>query len=484
MNHRRYLSNWDFESLMVIGKRWFNPCPELAMVMVVLMSVACTETATPDTATPADENTVLRIFWNQGFYPEEDLALEQLIADWEAETNIAVALTLYSSDDILNQTTVALENGNPPDILFAHRADYTLQPRWAWDGKLADVSDVLAPHQDDFTPAALEAAYLYNQQKERRSYYGVPIEQQTIHLHYWRSLLGEAGLDETQIPQDWDAFWTYWQQAQEPVRQAKQTDLKGLGLTLSTQGSDTYFFFEQVMDAHDVALFSEDGQFLGDDPAVKAKLVEVMDWTIQFYRGDYVPKAAVTWLDADNNVSFLNQEVLMTPNPSLSIPASQKDDDLLYTEQIATRAFPHEPDGEPMTYIASIKQALIFSEAENGDAAKQFLSYLLEQDRLNEYVKDSLGRWFPVTHSALDDPFWSDSTDPHIAVAVKQFTQSSTRPFYHVVNAGYSQVQAENVWGQAIGHVVEEGWTAEQAVEGAISQIQAILAEWEDKPDQ
>ena len=469
---------------MVIGKRWVTSLPKTIMAVGILTLVACVGTTDSETATPVDQDTVLRIFWNQGFYPEEDLALEQLIADWEEETSIPVQLTLFSSDDILNQTTIALENGNPPDILFAHRADYTLQPRWAWDGRLADVTDVLEPHKNDFTPAALEAAYLYNQQEDKRSYYGVPIEQQTIHLHYWRNLLAAAGLDETQIPQDWDGFWTYWEQAQEPVSQVKQTDLKGLGLTLSTQGSDTYFFFEQVMDAYDVELFAGDGTFQGDDPAVKAKLVEVMDWTTRFYQGDYVPKAAVTWLDADNNVSFLNQEVLMTPNPSLSIPASQKDDDLLYTQHIGTQAFPNEPDGEPMNYIVSIKQALIFAEADHVDAAKRFLTYLLEQDRLNEYVKGSLGRWFPITNSALEDPFWSDSTDPHIAVAVKQFTQGPTRPFYHAVNAGYSQVQAENVWGQAIGHVVEDGQSAEQAVEGAIAQIQAILAEWEGEPNQ
>jgi multiple sugar transport system substrate-binding protein len=456
--------------------------PEQIMAVLVLSLVACTGDSGDGGVGSSQSTDTLRIFWNQGFYPEEDLALEELIDAWEAETSIEVELTLFSSDDILNQTTIALENGNPPDILFAHRADYTLQPRWAWDGKLMDVSDVLAPHQDDFTPAALAAAYLYNQQENKRSYYGVPIEQQTIHIHYWRTLLQAAGLDDTQIPQDWDGFWAYWQQAQAPLRQAGQPDLYGLGLTLSTQGSDTYFFFEQVMDAYDVELFAQDGQFRGTDPEVKAKLVEVLEWTAQFYQGEFVPKDAVTWLDSDNNVNFLNQKVVMTPNPSLSIPASQQEDKALYTEQLATRVFPDEPDGEPITYIASIKQALIFSEAGNPEAAKAFLSYLLEQDRLNEYVKGSLGRWFPVTQSALEDPFWSNSSDPHIAVAAQQFTQSPTRPFYHAVNAAYSQVQAENVWGQAIGHVVEDGWTPEQAVEGAIAQIQQILAEWEDQP--
>ena len=444
---------------------------------VVLTLAACTgttQTAIEDSETPE----TLQIFWNQGFYPEEDLALQEFIAAWEAESGIDVELSFYSSDDILNQAVVALENGSPPDILFAHRADYTLQNQWAWEGKLVDVSDVLEPYEDEYTPAALEAAFLYNNVAGDRSYYGVPIEQQTIHLHYWRNLLAEAGLDESEIPQDWQGFWEYWQQAQAPTRKAGKSEIYSLGLTLSTQGSDTYYFFEQVLDAYDVELFDDEGNFQGDDPAVRAGLIEVMAWTTQFYANDYVPNDAVTWLDSDNNIQFLNQAVLMTPNSTLSIPASQRDNEQLYEEDIVTLPFPNEPDGELMTYLASIKQALIFSEASNPEAAKAFLRYLIEPERLNAYVKGSLGRWFPVMDSSLNDPFWANPADPHIAVAVQQFTQSPTRPFYHAVNPAYAQVQAENVWGQAIGHVVTDGWTSEAAVDNAIAQIQKILSEW------
>lgn len=454
---------------------------QIVLGCVLVAIAACNEAPSNSETAPAESST-LRIFWNQGFYPEEDLALQQFIEEWEAETGIDVELTLYSSDDILNQATVALENGNPPDILFAHRADYTLQPLWALEGKLVDVSDVIAPYEGEYTPAALEAAYLYNETTGDRSYYGVPIEQQTMHLHYWRSLLEEAGLDETQIPQDWDGFWNFWRTAQDRVRQADNPDIHGLGLTLSTQGSDTYYFFEQVMDAYDVELFDEEGNFQGTDSAVRARLVEVMDWTTQFYAENYVPSDAVSWLDSDNNIQFLNQAVLMTPNPSLSIPASQREDSALYSQQIATQAFPNEPDGDPVSYVVTIKQALIFAEAPNQEAAKTFLSYLIEPDRLNTYVKGALGRWFPVMESALDDPFWTNPDDPHITIAAKQFTESSTRPLYHAVNPAYSQVQAENVWGQAIGDVVLEGRSPEVAVDNAIAQIEEILSEWENPP--
>ena len=443
--------------------------------------VACAS----DSLTPLDRAAqsppVLRIYWNQGFCPEEDEALEQVVTEWETENDIQVELSLYSSDDILNQTAIALESGAPPDIVFAHRADYTLEPRWAWEGKLADVSDVIEPVKDLYSPTALEAAYLYNQAENKRSYYGVPIEQQTIHIHYWRDLLAQAGLDEAEIPNDWDGFWAFWKQAQDKLRQNEAVEIYGLGLPLSIQASDTYYQFEQILDAYDIELLDEKGQLQLNDPQVRQGLIAVLDWITQFYRDGYVPADAMNWLDPDNNVSFLNRNTLMTPNPSLSIPASQRDDDDLYLKQIATREFPHEPDGEPVSHLVTIKQALIFAEAQNIQAAKDFLAYLVQPERLGIYVKGSLGRWFPVMPSLLEDAFWQDSKDPHVSVAVQQFQQRPTRPFYHALNPAYAQVQAENIWGQAIASVIATGVSPEAAVDQAIADIQGIFVEWESE---
>ena len=444
----------------------------------ICLLIACNGGASPDLDQSAPLPPELRIYWNQGFYPEEDQALEQVIIEWEAENDIQVDLSLYSSDDILNQTVIALENGEPPDIVFAHRADYTLEPHWAWEGKLVDVSDVIEPIKHLYSKAALEAAYLYNRAENRRSYYGVPIEQQTIHIHYWRDLLAQAGLNEAEIPSDWDGFWAFWKQAQDKLRQNGETGISGLGLPLSVQASDTYYQFEQILDAYDLELVDEAGQLRLNHPQVRQGLIEVLDWITQFYLDGYVPSDAVNWLDSDNNISFLNRNTLMTPNPSLSIPASQRNDDDLYLQQMATREFPHEPDGEPISYVVTVKQALIFAEGRNPQAAKDFLTYLVQPERLGIYVKGSLGRWFPAMPSLLEDAFWKNSEDPHVSVAVRQFRQRPTHPLYHVRNPAYAQVQAENVWGQAIKAVIATGASPEEAVDRAIADIQRIFVEW------
>ncbi len=449
----------------------------LCLTVLSIVVVGCqtwTSSPTPQqTAPPA----VLRIFWNQGFYTEEDQALRKVIADWEQQSRIPVELSLFSSDDILNQTVIALENNDPPDIVFAHRADYTLQPRWALEGKLADVSDIVRPVEKQYSPTALNAAYLYNKTTQQRSYYGVPIELQTLHVHYWRDLLKQLNLKDTDIPTDWDKFWQFWQRSQSQIRQQEES-VYGLGLPLSPKASDTFFLFEQLLEAYNIELLDAQGKLRLSEPAIREGLATVLNWLTQIYSNGYVPQAALNWVDSDNNVLFLNHTTLMTVNPSLSIPASLRSEPDVYKQQMVTRSLPNKPDGSPMNYLVSVKQAVIFANSPNAAAAKDFLTYLIQPDRLNTYIKESLGRWFPVMPALLQDPFWRNAQDPHIFAGIQQFQQHPTRPFYHVLNPAYSQVQAENVWGKAMHRVLIDRQSPEAAVNEAIARINQIFTEW------
>jgi multiple sugar transport system substrate-binding protein len=439
--------------------------------------VACQSPNSP-APEPPQSPTVLRIFWNQGFYAEEDEALQKAIANWEQQSHTRVELSLFSSDDILNQAVIALENGDPPDILFAHRADYTLQPRWALEGKLTDVSDVVRSVEKQYSQTALDAANLYNKTTRQRSYYGVPLELQTIHVHYWRDLLEQINQKDADIPNNWDGFWQFWQRSQQQIRQQGES-IYGLGLPLSPKASDTFFLFEQLLEAYNIELLDEQGKLRSNDPTVRQGLVTVLNWLTQLYSNGYVPKAALNWVDSDNNITFLNHTALMTVNSSLSIPASQRADPKVYTQQLVTRPFPNKPDGSPMNYLVSVKQAVIFANSRNVSAAKDFLTYVIQPDRLNTYIEESLGRWFPVMPASLQEAFWKDSQDPHISAGIKQFQQHSTRPFYHVLNPAYSQVQAENVWGNAMHRVLIDRQSPEVAVDEAIARIDRIFADWE-----
>ncbi len=426
------------------------------------------------TTAPSESSPALTLWWSKGFYPAEDQALERAVAAWSAQSQQTAELRFIDEDDLLQQANQALAAGTPPDILFSVKADFTNTPRWAWDNQLADLSEVIAPVADRYSPSALAAANFYNATTQSRAYYGVPIEQQTLHAHYWRDLLAEAGVSEAAIPTTWEAFWDFWVQ----VREQLAGDVGALGLTLSQPAVDTFFQFEQFLEAYDVAVLDGEGQLQVDQPAVRDGLVQVLTWLLDRYRTGAIPTAAVDWLDADNNASFLNRQVLMTLNPSLSIPGSQRADPEIYQEQMATMGLPQEPDGEPPNYLVGVKQAIVFAQAPHPEAARDFLRFLVQPETLGVYVKGSQGRWFPVMPELWADPFWNDPADPHVVAGVKQFRAGQTRPFYSVLNPAYAQVQAENVWGEALQRMIGEGETATQAAAWAIARIQAIFAAW------
>ncbi|MEA5468563.1 ABC transporter substrate-binding protein [Spirulina sp. 06S082] len=442
-----------------------------------LLLNSCTEKSTQKSP-PKSQDRDLTIWWSQGFYPEEDQALETAIEQWQQQENLKVNLKFVHEDDLLPLTLKALEDEAPPDILFSVRADFIESPRWAWQGDLLDVSELIEPVKSRYSASALESVQLFNHKANQRAYYAVPIEQQTIHIHYWRDLLAEAGFSETDIPQDWENFWNFWKQVQNRLREKGKEDIYGLGLTYSTQAVDTFYQFEQMLEAYDVEIVDREGNLQVDRPEIRKGIVQTLDWFTRFYREGYVPENAIAWLDADNNASFLNRQVVMTLNPTLSIPGSQRSDPQVYREEMATIPFPKEPDGDPPNYIVGVKHALIFTTSPQPEAAKNFLAFLIQPDRLGKYVKGASGRWFPVMPELWQDPFWNDREDPHVAVAAQQFRAGHTRPSYPVFNPAYARVQAENVWGRAISRILNEGWTAEKAADEAIANIKAIVNDW------
>ena len=132
-----------------------------------------------------------------------------------------------------------------------------------------------------------------------------------------------------------------------------------------------------------------------------------------------------------------------------------------------------------MRYLLSVRQALIFADSKNPEEAKDFLSYLVQPEVLDTYVKAALGRQFPVLKPSQQDPFWNDPKDPHISTATKMLAGGQTRPFYHTQNPAYSQVLEEHLWGKALDRILLEGVSPGDAADEAIDRMKEIFEEWE-----
>jgi multiple sugar transport system substrate-binding protein len=426
------------------------------------------------------EITELNIWWEQGMNHDEDEAIRKVVDNWQKQTGNKARLSFFSNDELTAKVERAVQAKNYPDIIMNPKAERILYPRLAWQGKLEDVSEIIKPIQNDYPENILRGVTYYNAKNNKRSYYGVPLYQSTLFIYYWQTLLASVGLNPKNIPQDWDGFWQFWQQAQQKLKTERGQNIFGLGLTISANEStdDTHSLFEQILEAYDVALFNQQGQLQISRPEVRQGIINCLDWYAQLYRQGYIPPDAIKWSNADNNRSLLNKLVLMAPNNTLSIPATVRQDSNTYYKQLGITEFPNKPNGKSMPYLIFISQAAIFKDSSHKSLAKDFLRYFIQPQITINYLKATGSRNQPVQKSVWSNPYWQNTKDPYIATATKILTTRQTSLSDVVDHPAYSQVLAENVWGRALTQVTANNIKPEQAADEAIVRINEIFNQW------
>jgi len=437
-------------------------------------------------AMPVAAQEKLTVWWVKGFYKSEDDALFEAIKKFEAKTGVKVELSQYPVQDMIPKTVAALDAGTPPDVAYADVYDFQVTGKWAYEGKLEDISDIMAPMKDRFLKGAAETTYLYNDKTKKKAYYAYPLKQQTMHIQYWKNMLADAGYKESDIPTSWKAYWDFWcDKVQVDHRSKTGKRTYAVGHPMGVDSSDSFYSFLTFVDAYNVKLVTDDGKLTVDDPKVRAALVAALkDYTSIRIRG-CTPPSSTSWKDPDNNVSFHNNTILMTHNATISIAAKWLDDannpsltaeqrataKKNYEDHIATAGFPKKPDGSPMVYRAAVKTGVVFEGAKNKKRAKEFVAFLLQDENLQPYVEGSLGRWYPVTKTGTQSKFWQ--ADPHRKAVQAQFNAGTT-PFEFTKNFKFTVLNNENVWAKAMSRVVNDGWTPEKATDEMIARIKQV----------
>ncbi|HJS33725.1 MAG TPA: ABC transporter substrate-binding protein [Alphaproteobacteria bacterium] len=440
-------------------------------------------------AGPVQAQETLQVWFTKAFYPAEDKALQDVIKSFEQRTGVKIDLSLFSPEDVVTKSVAAVEAGTPPDVGFGLTYDFRVTGKWAYEGKLEDISDVIEPLKGQFSEGPLSTTLLFNSKANKRAYYAAPVEMQLMHINYWIDMLQDAGFKESDIPQGWSDFWNFWCDKVQGALRAKGKRVFGIGHPASVQASDTFYSFHMFMNAYNVQVVDNDGKLTLDQPANKAGFANaIRDYANIVARG-CSPASAVNWGDADNNINFANKTTVLTHNATISIAAAQFDamnkadateeqkaqSRKNYYELIRTRGFPDKPGGGKLPQLAAVKTAVIFADARNKKRAKEFLAFFLAEQNLQTYVEGSLGRWIPITKKAVDAPFWTDGKDPHRAAVNKQ-VQEGIVFFPFTKNWRFTIVNAENVWGRAVTRVAKDGVAPDKAADEAVERIKQILA--------
>jgi multiple sugar transport system substrate-binding protein len=429
----------------------------------------------------------LTVWWVKGFYKAEDDALFEAIKKYEAKNpGVKIDLSQYPVQDMIPKTVAALDSGSPPDLAYADVYDFQVAGKWAFDGKLEDISSVITPMLPRFAANTVETTNLYNDVTKKRAYFAFPIKQQTMHVQYWADMLAEAGFKESDIPTNWKDYWSFWCDKVQTASRAKTGNRNfGIGQPLGVDSSDSFYSFLTFADAYNVKLVDDNGKLLVDNPSVRTGLIGALtDYTQPYARG-CTPPSSTSWKDPDNNVAFHNKTTVMTHNATISIAAKWLDDSnnaalkpeeretakKNYTERIRTAGFPNKPDGSKMVYRAAVKVGVVFEKAKNKARAKDFVAFLLQEENLTPYVEGALGRWFPVTKVAQQSTFWK--ADVHRQSVYNQFT-AGTVNFEFTKNYKFTILNNENVWAKAANRVINDKMPVDKAVDEMIARIKTV----------
>ena len=198
-------------------------------------------------------------------------------------------------------------------------------PRWAYEDRLVDLQGTLGPVLDLFDPDTIQVSTLLNGRRANAActpcqWAGLPIT-----VHVWSSLLERAGFT-VDIPREWEAFWSFWCDQVQPAcaRGTGRDDIWGVGLPMSAAALTVRHEdqFQQFSSRTSAPWLSNDAILRSTIPQVRAGMIKALEAYTAIWRKGCTPPDAASWNNTSNNKAFLAQTVVMTPNPSLSIPAA------------------------------------------------------------------------------------------------------------------------------------------------------------------
>ena len=428
----------------------------------------------------ANAAAVTATVWQvQGFVKEEDDAFRKTVGDYEKLSGNKIENSIMPFQALNQKAIAALTSGDVPDLIF-HDAPTTILPQNAWDDKLEDVSDVVEKQKSKLSATALLNASFYNSRTKQRAFYLAPVKQACSPFHIWGDLVTKAGFNLADAPKTWDAFWNFFKPVQTSLRAKGMRKMYALGLQITTVGpNDGNGLFAHFLIANGGQdIVTPDGKLHTNDPKVREAAIRSVEFMTKCYTEGVVPPEALSWNDADDNNGYHEKLFVMDFDGTLSTELAMMKNKKAYWEEMVVMGLPNRNDGTTMPAQLGAGGGFIPKGAKNIAVAKEFMTYIMRPEVMNDNLKNGLGRWVPVIPSIVkEDPWWLDpKLDPHRAAYVQEAVLGPTVAQYNGFNPAWGKVAAEQIWGQCHADVIKSNMTPAQAVDKAFKRVEEIFS--------
>ena len=355
---------------------------------------AITAANVPPLNLPVEKGATLRVLRPAKFVDPDEAIFRENTKRFSDATGVQIRIDFTGWEDLRPQTAVTANTGAGPDLVVGFTDDPHL-----YSDKLADLTDVadyLGKKYGGWYPLAEK----YGKKFGTNQWLAIPMGATGGLAMYRMSWVKEAGFDT--FPDKLDGFLELCRKLQKTGHPA--------GFALGHAVGDANAYCHWLVWSHGGKVTDEQGKV-----TINSKeTVEALKYARALYQ-TFIP-GTQSWLDTSNNKALLAGEIGLTQNGvSLYFSAKNSTD-----PKIAAMAadmnhanMPIGPAGR-VTQGALAVNAMVFKHTKFPNAAKAYLTYMMEADQYDKWLTGSFGYWGQPLKAYADSAVWD--SDPKIAL--------------------------------------------------------------------
>ncbi len=421
------------------------------------MGLAAIAAAVGALATPAAAQVEI-VMWHMEQPPHRVDRIQGLIDEFNAANpGIAVRQEPQNWGEIYAKAPAAVAAGNAPDLLFAI-PDFT--PILKGLGALQPVDDFVAEldGKHDFVDAAV-APYTYD-----GGTWAVPLYNMVQSLWYRKSVFEQAGVTPP-------TTWSEWQAAAEALSSA---DTYGIGLPANRQLYTDQTVYNLMINAGAAEIYNADGTLRFDNPETAKAYAFYSD----LYQ--YSPPDSPNWTWGEAEACFASGGCAMIMQFTvITTYDTQAEGD---PADLGVIAIPRADDQSESGAISYSNAVMILTdEEEKREAAKAFISFILEPENYGRFLNMEPGLFLPVTADGAEaETFWNEPMVVKYRSQVETMIENSQNGMLFGFTGGntfpsISAISAQNLIAETVQRVVIDGEDATAAVSGGQERMKEAL---------